>query len=472
MKKLFIIVFMLIALTAVSIAQDRTGAIGGNFTRFNMSCSAADAITTSDSLVILVTNPQKYLQHQQLTTTLTTVSGAPSITITLRGRVTANDTWHPIGSAGTWASSSDNPITITSTTPHNYNWLRLSYVANGTAQSAKLATCEFKTSNVLEVPTSAGTLTIARQDAGTVTVQVADDNANAAAVYRAGGTSALTLGAAAGTTAITSSDWAIGATGIATGLGAITSDGLITGTLGTTITGAVVNLNASSNFAVNVATGSSSGSITIGGNSNTVAVNSSDWDINATGDMTGVGAITSDGLITAGGGYTFTNVSPVIWAKGGSTVLATSGTDKACSNGARWWVELDIPYNVTLTGVAYLIGSVGATDSVVVQLCNSAGVQVATSKTTGATHGAIVGTAAQFQSCPFAVGATPTPYAAVAGKYYAVVQFNGTTAKFRTYPIPGSKFITGTAAGTWNTKEDITPGTTFTADYGPIIMTY
>ena len=127
---------------------------------------------------------------------------------------------------------------------------------------------------------------------------------------------------------------------------------------------------------------------------------------------------------------------------------------------------MDVPYNVTLTGIAYLIGSVGGTDSVVVQLCNSAGVEVATSRNPG-TAANLVGTAANFQAVAF-----DTPYAAVAGKYYAVVQFNGTTAKFRAYPIPGSKFITGTAAGTWGTKADITPGTSFTADKGPIIMTY
>ena len=214
------------------------------------------------------------------------------------------------------------------------------------------------------------------------------------------------------------------------------------------------------------------GALTIGNAAGTTAITSSDWAIDATGIMTGMGASTFDGVITASGGIATPTASPVIWAKGGSTVLATSGTDAAATNGNRYWTEVDIPYNVTLTGLAFLVGSVGGTDSVVVQLHNSAGVQVATSKLTGATHGALVGTAAQFQSCPFAIGATPTPYNAVAGKYFASVQFNGTTAKFRAYPIPGSKFITGTVAGTWDTVANITPGTSFTADKGPILMTY
>lgn len=163
---------------------------------------------------------------------------------------------------------------------------------------------------------------------------------------------------------------------------------------------------------------------------------------------------------------TLTTRSTHIWSSGGSVVLATSGTDKACSNGARYWVEIMIPYDVTLTGVAYLVGSVGGTDSVVVQLFNSSGTQVATSRLPG-TAADLVGTAAQLQSVPFS-----STYNAKAGVYYIAVQFNGTTAKFRTFPIPGSKFIAGTVAGTWGTAANITPGTTFTADTGPICITY
>ena len=141
-------------------------------------------------------------------------------------------------------------------------------------------------------------------------------------------------------------------------------------------------------------------------------------------------------------GFALATSSTHIWAAGGSVVLATAGTDVACADGTRFWTELMIPYNVTLTGLSYLVGSVGGTDSVVVQLVNSAGTEVATSRAVGGAA-AIVGTAAEIQSVPFTA-----PYAATAGLYYAVVQFNGTTAKFRAYPIPGSKFIAGSVAGT------------------------
>jgi collagen type VII alpha len=114
-------------------------------------------------------------------------------------------------------------------------------------------------------PDSTGIWTFTKTAAGTVTLTSADDNANADMVVSAGGTGGLTLGDAGSTSAITSSDWAIDATGVCTGFGAITADGLFTGTLGATITGATVNLNASSNYAVNIGTGTSTGTVTIGG---------------------------------------------------------------------------------------------------------------------------------------------------------------------------------------------------------------
>jgi hypothetical protein len=445
MKKLLVIL-MLATLSVAGIAAGPTksGAIREGYASLSRPIlfTAADSIAgrggsfivASDSLVITITNLQKYLQHQTITTSLVKHSGNPSVVITLRGRVTATDNWHPIGTPITWTTSGDNPATITSTVPLAYNYLKISYVASGAAQCTQVTAFDVRTANVYDI--------------GKVT--------------------AMVLGDGTGTIAVNSSDWDISATGAMTGIGAVTMNGLLTGSLGATLTGAAINLNASSNFATNIGTGTTNAAVTIGGGSNTVAVNSSDWDISTTGDLTGIGAITSDGAVNfQTGGHSYSNASPIVWAKGGATVLATSGTDVACSNGARWWVEVEIPHSITVTGLAYLVGSVGGTDSVMVHLYNSAGTLVATSRHTGATHGAIVGTAAQFQSVAFT-----TPYVAVSGRYYAAVQFNGTTAKFRAYPIPGSKFIASTAAGTWDTNANITPGTTFTADKGPILMLY
>lgn len=169
------------------------------------------------------------------------------------------------------------------------------------------------------------------------------------------------------------------------------------------------------------------------------------------------------GATTMTGGTNLTTEPTVSFAAGGPWALATTGTDTACSNGTSYFVELNIPYNRTITGLGYQVGSVGGTDKVIAVLYNSAGAVVANSALAGAT----VGTAAQIQAVEFL-----TPYAAVSGRYFASVTFNGTTAKFRTYPIPGSLFIAGSEAETFGTVTAITPGTTFTADKGPLCFAY
>ncbi|MHA2099652.1 MAG: hypothetical protein ACW99A_13330 [Candidatus Kariarchaeaceae archaeon] len=153
------------------------------------------------------------------------------------------------------------------------------------------------------------------------------------------------------------------------------------------------------------------------------------------------------------------------WAAGGSVVSATSGTDAAATDGDRYWVEVHVTNPTAITGLNVLIGSVGGTDSVIVELFDFAGTLVASNYTDIVS--VIAGTAAQFQAIPF-----DAVYFAKQGIYYASVQFNGTTAKFRAYGVTGSKFVAGTASGTFGTAASITPGTTFTADKGAILHTY
>lgn len=193
-------------------------------------------------------------------------------------------------------------------------------------------------------------------------------------------------------------------------------------------------------------------------------VNAADGTLNlASGD-----GLTVPGTLTATSGVTIASATSVISAVGGPVVSATApGTDTACSDGDRYWTEIQIPSNVTLTGIWYLVGSVGGTDSVVVDLYSSAGVLVASSDSLASQEAFIVGTAAQVQKVVF-----NGTYAAVAGKYFISVQFNGTTAKFRSYGVTGSPFIAATAAGTFRTAAAITPGTTFTADEGPVSGVY
>ena len=170
---------------------------------------------------------------------------------------------------------------------------------------------------------------------------------------------------------------------------------------------------------------------------------------------------------TLTGGVLFATMSTVIWSKGGSVALATSGTDQAPTSGPRQWVEVQIPYNVTLTGIGYLVGGTGGTDSVVCELYDSAGTIAVRSIAGDANIATLVATTAEFQKVPFT-----STYAAVAGTYYISVQFNGTTARLRTFPIPNSPFVANTAAGTFKTGASITPGTTFVASEGPISFVY
>lgn len=98
----------------------------------------------------------------------------------------------------------------------------------------------------------------------------------------------------------------------------ITSNGALT------VTG-TSNLNGVANF---------NGTTTIGDNGDTVAVNSSDWDISTTGAMTGIGAITMDGLLTGTAGATLTGATTSINASSNfSTNIGTGTTTSQVSLG-------------------------------------------------------------------------------------------------------------------------------------------
>jgi hypothetical protein len=155
------------------------------------------------------------------------------------------------------------------------------------------------------------------------------------------------------------------------------------------------------------------------------------------------------------------------WATGFTQVAATSGTDTACDNGSVWAAQVYVGENCTLTGIEYLIGSVGGTDKVIAYLFDSTGVVVANSALAGAT----VGTAATLQQVAF----TAT-YAAKGPQTYIVgLQFNGTTAKFRTIPAytgQESMRIKQTG-GVFGTSAPLSPvATALTDAVGPVLSTY
>lgn len=180
--------------------------------------------------------------------------------------------------------------------------------------------------------------------------------------------------------------------------------------------------------------------------------------------ITRLGAVSFSGAVTPTGGI----VQPTATAScrhyggTGAPATATTGTDTAGINGTVFVTELFVPTNCTVTGISYLIGSVGGTDKAIALLFNSAGAVLATSAVAGTT----VGTTATMQHLDFI-----TPYAAIGpGLYFVGVQYNGNTAKIRT-GVFGDKATTS-AAQTFGTPASITAPTTFTTALGPIVMTY
>ncbi len=140
----------------------------------------------------------------------------------------------------------------------------------------------------------------------------------------------------------------------------------------------------------------------------------------------------------------------------------TAGTDTAGVATQVWVGELRITSNTLLTGLSYLIGSVGGTDKAIAILYDSLGNVLANSALAGVT----VGTTATMQRLPFV-----TAYPAGPGLYYVGISTNGTTAKIRTQAF-GDTNAGVITAQTFGTLVAITPPSTFTASQAPVVMTY
>nr|MDQ3008842.1 hypothetical protein [bacterium] len=150
--------------------------------------------------------------------------------------------------------------------------------------------------------------------------------------------------------------------------GAIVAATGITNTGVLTSSGGVINLNASSNNAVNIGTGTTTSTVTLGGNSNNVVINSNTWDISGAGVASGLTGLSSSGTITfsafaANGGLLFTNGSGTV----AQTTVGTAGqcltsagggspTWSTCGGGSNWRISLGAisPINDTLD---FLVGS-------------------------------------------------------------------------------------------------------------------
>lgn len=184
------------------------------------------------------------------------------------------------------------------------------------------------------------------------------------------------------------------------------------------------------------------------------------------------GAVTLDSTLAVAGAFTPTGgVGNIAGTRTRfntvDTVAATAGTDTACDATSVWVAEINVTANCTLTGLEYLIGSVGGTDSVIVSIYTAAGVLLANSALAGTT----VGTAAQLQKVPF----TATYACKGPQTLLAALSFNGTTAKFRSIPAFAGQRThrVKQLTNTFGTLVAISPvPTALVADVGPILSTY
>lgn len=184
--------------------------------------------------------------------------------------------------------------------------------------------------------------------------------------------------------------------------------------------------------------------------------------LSGTNTISGATTISGVATLTGGvsGGYPYNSGT---WVN----VTATSGTDTACTNGTGYCGSVRITRNCTVTGIQYLVGSVGGTDKVIASLHDATGALLANSALAGTT----VGTAAQLQQVAFT-----STYAAVGpGLYFVCLTFNGTTAKFRTIPAycnAGNGVVGNSVTQTFGTAATFTAPTTFTADKVPVASLY
>ncbi|MBI2473835.1 hypothetical protein HYV70_04780, partial [Candidatus Uhrbacteria bacterium] len=96
---------------------------------------------------------------------------------------------------------------------------------------------------------------------------------------------ATTIGDGGDALVVNTSDWDISATGDLTNIGTVTMNGLLTGTSGAALSGASVSFNENSNFNTSINTGTSNGVVSIGGGSASIVVDSTSWDVTASGSI-------------------------------------------------------------------------------------------------------------------------------------------------------------------------------------------
>ena len=234
MKKLFF-VMTLIALFAVGVAQNKNGTVvtGTTSLKYPINFTAADTIDASETYWVLITCNQSCEQTQNVSLTLATVSGSPSVTAFLEGKVNTTDNYTPLDTASVWTSVSNNPITLSTATPNKYRYFKVSLVASGATQRTKVTalgfTCTY--SNPTAISAATGVFSGAVTAGGLITANAgltlgAGDNLVGSATSNiAFNTNKFTVAGASGNTLIAGT---LAVTGATTATGLITANGGVT----------------------------------------------------------------------------------------------------------------------------------------------------------------------------------------------------------------------------------------------------
>lgn len=197
-------------------------------------------------------------------------------------------------------------------------------------------------------------------------------------------------------------------------------------------------------------------------------------DVTMSGAVTHSGAVTNSstvvnsstvattGATTVTGGITQPGTASTVYHTGGvGPGVAAFGTDTTPVTTETYICEVIVPTNCTLTGLSVLNGS-AVSGNITVGLANSAGAVVAQSATTTAGSGTNA-----YQQIPFT-----TTYAAVGpAKYFALVQYSATTARYRAH-ILGNFGAAKKTSETYGTLTTVTPPTTFATAGAIVADTY
>lgn len=181
-----------------------------------------------------------------------------------------------------------------------------------------------------------------------------------------------------------------------------------------------------------------------------------------TGAVTNSSTVANTGATTVTGGIIPSGTANKVFHTGGvGPGVAAFGTDTTPVVTETYICQVNIDNNCTLTGLSVLNGS-AVSGNISVALANSAGAVVASSASTNAGSGTNA-----YQQIPFSA-----TYAAVGpAKYFALVQYSATTARYRTH-ILGNFGADKKTSETYGTFTTVTPPTAFATAGAIVADTY